>query len=68
MSQRKVSPTHEVLSNIAKSPDTDPKTRAKAVAALGALELVHAKTALVRERRAAAREKVAKQESKYYGI
>ena len=68
MSQRKISPTHELLANIAKSPETDPKTRAKAVAALGALELIHAKTALVRERRAAAREKAAKEESKNYGI
>jgi hypothetical protein len=68
MTQRRISPTHELLTNIAKNPETDPKTRAKAVAALGALELVHAKTSLVRERRAAAREKAAKQESKYYGI
>jgi hypothetical protein len=68
VTQKRISDTHKLLIDIAQNTATDAKTRAKAVAALGALELVHAKTALVRERRAAAREKAAKEESKNYGI
>jgi hypothetical protein len=67
VTQRRMSPTHELLTNIAKNPETDPKTRAAATKSLGELAAIQAKIELVRARQKA-REKARKDTRKNFGL
>ena len=68
MTQRRESEGHTILRKLAADPATPEKLRVQAAKGLAALELMAAKLQLIRERRAAAREKAAKEDSKDYGI